>query len=94
MIARYLIEDNDCETIEYDENRTNSLPVVRSILRHFLGNYEILAPNKVQATIDRLAQVCRFFIIIDLASKRENHDIYLPISAEYSGRGMYKATAN
>lgn len=52
-----MIEDNERDTIDFDPNRTNSLPVVRSIMRHFLGNYDIIPEEECQAVIDRLAIV-------------------------------------
>ena len=40
-LARYLIEDNYEEFVEYDEDLTLSVIVVKSILRNLLGAYKI-----------------------------------------------------
>ena len=45
-MARYLIEDNDEELIDYDENLTLNVIVVRSILRNLLGAYEIYSEEQ------------------------------------------------
>lgn len=55
LVARFFIEDNSEGEIEYDENNTNEVPVIRSIMRHFLGNYKILDESLTQSTIDTLA---------------------------------------
>lgn len=40
-LSRYLIEDNYEEFVEFDEELTLSVIVVKSILRNLLGAYQI-----------------------------------------------------
>lgn len=57
LVARYMIEDNDEIMVEYDENVSNSLPVIRSILKNFLCNYKILSDMEKKEAVNRLAKV-------------------------------------
>lgn len=41
-VARYLVEDNNEPFVMFSLSMTSPIPSVRSILKTFLGNYEIL----------------------------------------------------
>ena len=57
LVARFFIEDNSEGEIEYDEDNSNDVPIIRSIMRHFLGNYKLLDESLTHTTIDNLARV-------------------------------------
>ncbi len=46
LVARYLIEDNNQDYIEFDLKRTNSIGVVRTIFRKLVGKYIIMSENE------------------------------------------------
>lgn len=64
LVARFLIEDNTEPEILFDENATNEIAVVRSILRSFLGNYTLMNDEMIQKTIDALAIVSQNLAIL------------------------------
>lgn len=57
LVSRFFVEDNSEGEIEYDEDNSNDVAIIRSIMRHFLGNYKILDESLTQNTIDNLAKV-------------------------------------
>lgn len=42
LLARFLIENNDQEYLEFDLERKNDIPVIKSIFKTLIGNYTIL----------------------------------------------------
>jgi transcription antitermination factor NusG len=42
LVARYLIEENNEDHVEFDLDRTNKLHIVKSIFKNLVGNYKIL----------------------------------------------------
>ncbi len=57
MQARYLVEDNADEKLDYDPNSTCKVSVVKSILRSFLGAYELLDDEQTQKITEQIRQV-------------------------------------
>lgn len=41
LVARYLIEDNTEDYIEFDLDRTNKMHIVKSIFKNLVGNFKI-----------------------------------------------------
>lgn len=43
LVARYLIEDNNEETIIVDENRTQDLAIIKDVFKKFVNKYELFS---------------------------------------------------
>lgn len=64
-MARYLIEDNTENNIEFDLDRTNKMHIVKSIFKNLVGNFKLLSieeENKLRA--DTVEVFFRVFINI------------------------------
>ena len=40
-MARYLIEDNTEDTVEFNENKKNSVTIIKSVLKNMIGKYPL-----------------------------------------------------
>ena len=40
-MARYLIEDNTEDTVEFNENKKNSVTIIKSVLKNMIGKYTL-----------------------------------------------------
>lgn len=56
-LSRYLIEDNYEEFVEFDEELTLSVIVVKSILRNLLGAYQIYNDEEMKQVRGRVREV-------------------------------------
>ena len=56
--ARYLIEDNTLEKIEYDLDTFANVHYVKSVLRAFLGGYKLLDEKQTEAMEKSIKNVC------------------------------------
>lgn len=56
-MARYLIEDNYEEFVDFDEDLTLSIVVVKSILRNLLGAYKVYSEEETQELRTKIKEV-------------------------------------
>jgi hypothetical protein len=56
-LARYLIEDNHEDIVEYDEQLTSNIAVVKSVLRTLLGAYTIYTENETKQLREKITEV-------------------------------------
>lgn len=68
LLARYLVEDNDQETVELNFNQTNNIAVIKSIFKQVVGEYHLLNPNEEKTINAEVIQV--LFLSIS-----ENHKV-------------------
>ena len=56
-MARYTIEDNSEDKIQFDENRSNDLSVVKTVFRNLIGKYEIFTRDQELKLYEDIAKV-------------------------------------
>lgn len=56
-MARYLIEDNYEEFVDFDEDLTLSIVVVKSILRNLLGAYKVYSEEETLELRTKIKEV-------------------------------------
>jgi len=59
-VARYLIEDNTEDHIEFDLDRTNKMHIVKSIFKNLVGNFKIITIEEEQKLRKETVEV-KFF---------------------------------
>ena len=57
LVARYLVEDNNQDYIEFDLKRPNSMGVVRTIFRKLVGKYIIMSEIEEEQMFFDLSRV-------------------------------------
>lgn len=57
MLSRYLIEDNDEPMVEFNEELSLSIHVVKSILRNILGSYTIYNEEEAERIREQIRDV-------------------------------------
>lgn len=62
LIARYLIEDNIQDHVEYDLERTNKMHIVKSIFKNLIGKYTILNQEEDQKLKQSVIHVLKPFL--------------------------------
>lgn len=63
-MARYIIEDNYFDKVEYDENHGADIHIINSVIKNLFGNYKLLNPAEEKSTLNRMALVLQFFLLI------------------------------
>ena len=61
LVARYVIESNDEENLIFDENTTNDIQVVESILKKMIGplpNWDTEASNRLNEEVCLVLMYC------------------------------------
>lgn len=64
LVARYLIEDNIEDHVEFDLDRTNKLHIVKSIFKNLVGSYKILEPEEEENIRKSTVEVLKEILIL------------------------------
>jgi FtsZ-binding cell division protein ZapB len=64
LVARYMIEDNSSEYVVLDRDKRAEVSVLRSVLKNFLGRYELLTGSEEQKIMYTVKMVKRPWEIV------------------------------
>ena len=59
ILARYLVEDIDDEYFHYDENLTNNVSIIKSIMKKLVGNLPNFSENKKKILANEIYEVMK-----------------------------------
>lgn len=61
LIARYLIEPNDEDTLIFDVTRTQEMIIMKSVFRKLVGSYTLISESDAKAINNELVEVTSWF---------------------------------
>lgn len=56
-VARFLIEDNNEDWVLFDENRTNSVTIIKSVFKNLIKNYSLFGEEESKKLLGEMAHV-------------------------------------
>jgi len=70
LLARFIVEPQDEETIVFDQNRSQDLSIVKNVFKKLVGNYKLLDEDEEREIVEELGEVKKFLIISKLKIKK------------------------
>ena len=56
-VARFLIEDNSEDWVQFDENKSNSITIIKSVFNHLIKNYTLFDEVETNNLMSELSHV-------------------------------------
>jgi len=57
LLARFIVEPQDEETIVFDQNRSQDLSIVKNVFKKLVGNYKLLDEDEEREIVEELGEI-------------------------------------